>query len=273
MSEYLEKAKEKLGWGYVLGADGRILTQKLLDIWKYNYPANEREHDTELAKRWMGKRVLDCSGYVILNAQECNYLPKSYDDTASGLYFNQCTPITKAELRPEDLVFIADNTGHIHHVGIYAGDGKVYEAKKTSVGVVIGNVNRFNRFGRPIFNPNILTVYDAISYYHTKGIVTADQDMKTDFKGGNLSVTRFGALLVKSSALLNYRAISVEDAIKQWSSKKLKDGTPVIGSPCDMIKDFEDAKKDKNHKLSPTRFQGFLIKSMRYLKEVGGKAK
>jgi cell wall-associated NlpC family hydrolase len=56
---------------------------------------------------------------------------------------NVGTPVSKANLQPGDLVFsYADN----HHVGIYAGDGKVLNA------VDSGDVVRYSELSRVSFN-------------------------------------------------------------------------------------------------------------------------
>ena len=56
--------------------------------------------------------------------------------TANGTYHTICTPITKAELRPGDIVFLRDPTGKISHMGIVGARGYIYEAASGFVGVV-----------------------------------------------------------------------------------------------------------------------------------------
>ena len=51
------------------------------------------------------------------------------------------TKIAVEDAQPGDLIFYAKD-GYIHHVVIYAGDGKTVEAMGSDYGIVQGNVVR-----------------------------------------------------------------------------------------------------------------------------------
>ncbi|MFD7418314.1 C40 family peptidase, partial [Kitasatospora purpeofusca] len=40
-------------------------------------------------------------------------------------------PVSRGNLKPGDLVFWADRSGFIYHVGLYAGEGRVLHAPRT----------------------------------------------------------------------------------------------------------------------------------------------
>jgi cell wall-associated NlpC family hydrolase len=86
-----------------------------------------------------GPNSFDCSGLVQWAYKQVGVnLPRStYEQVNVG------TPVSKANLQPGDLVFsYADN----HHVGIYAGDGKVLNA------VDSGDVVRYSELSQVSFN-------------------------------------------------------------------------------------------------------------------------
>ena len=68
---------------------------------------------------------LDCSGMVSLVVERATgrKLPHNAARIAAQTY-----PISKAELRPADLVFFNTNGGQYSHMGIYLGDGRFVHA-------------------------------------------------------------------------------------------------------------------------------------------------
>lgn len=98
------------------------------------------------ARRFLGLQYLwagtsgfgfDCSGftYAVFRA-----LGKTISRDA-GPQRSRGEPIaTRAALRPGDLVFFRGASGAIHHVGMYAGDGKMIHAPRTGEPVQIGSI-------------------------------------------------------------------------------------------------------------------------------------
>jgi|AGTN01.2.fsa_nt_gi Cell wall-associated hydrolases (invasion-associated proteins) len=89
---------------------------------------------------------VDCSSLVQWAYEQAGVsLPGTSVKQAQYCYDNGYT-ISREELQPGDLIFWS-NTGstdgrwrQIHHVGIYAGNGKVVEAKSSTGGVVIDDI-------------------------------------------------------------------------------------------------------------------------------------
>lgn len=77
----------------------------------------------------------DCSGYVQYVFKNCNtMLPRAADEQVlQGIF------ITQKQLRPGDLVFFTTYAAGASHVGIYAGDGKFWNAS-SSRGVILSSL-------------------------------------------------------------------------------------------------------------------------------------
>lgn len=148
MSKLVDIIKPKLGCGYVWGSQGEILTQATLKTFKTRFGSQHYDLPGGVsAAKWLGKQVFDCSGLVVWALQQLGLFHSGADASAADLYYNWCNSVDKASLRPGDLVF--RKTGNdIVHVGVYYKEGSVIEAKSTNAGVVIGNVDSFNMYGR-----------------------------------------------------------------------------------------------------------------------------
>lgn len=73
----------------------------------------------------------DCSGLTSYAWGQAGYsLPRGADDQ-----YVATTRVTRANLKPGDLVFYssAGTTGHVSHVALYVGDGKIVQARKPGV--------------------------------------------------------------------------------------------------------------------------------------------
>lgn len=89
---------------------------------------------------------VDCSSLVQWAYGQAGVsLPSTSVKQAKYCYDNGYT-ISKSELQPGDLIFWSNKEStdgrwmDIHHVGIYAGNGKVIEAKSSTGGVVIDDI-------------------------------------------------------------------------------------------------------------------------------------
>lgn len=134
------------GWGYIHGASGQKLTESRLQYFINNEP---EQYDTEervaYAKKWIGKRVADCSGLIkaYLYADEDGKSVSTTDypfiTGMSSVWYNNTTEAVKGpmETMPETLGLILYREGH---VAIYIGHNKIIEAKGLKHGVVISEL-------------------------------------------------------------------------------------------------------------------------------------
>ncbi len=145
---FMERA---VGGHYIFGGQGDVLTTKLL------YSTNRLCPDYMNAGRleYFLERTVpigfegidippvyptdfawDCSGLWWDCVNTLDLFETYTDRTAMTTFEDYCTPITKEELRPGDLVFYRLPSGRISHMGIVGYDGYVYEAASGFVGVV-----------------------------------------------------------------------------------------------------------------------------------------
>jgi hypothetical protein len=79
--------------------------------------------------RWGGAKPggFDCSGLTYFAyAQQGVTLPRVADDQARAGW-----PVARDQLEPGDLVFFADSSGYVHHMGMYVGGGRMVHAPQT----------------------------------------------------------------------------------------------------------------------------------------------
>lgn len=167
-----------VGGQYIYGAQGEAITRDFV------LAANER-HDTyfshgrleyflaiaakceKSSHEFPQHYAWDCSGLWWDCANALDLYDEWTDMTAAQTYAVCCTPITKDELRPGDMVFLKNDEGHISHMGIVGQHGYIYEAASGFVGVVkkrtvdrrayndivrggVLGYENWNVFGRPI---------------------------------------------------------------------------------------------------------------------------
>lgn len=133
-------------WGYIWGAYGQVHTQKAQN-------SATREQTIKWGQRWVGKRVLDCSGLFYWAFKELggymyhgsNTMFKSYTVSSGKLSNGKRTD--GKELKIGSAVFLYNTSSGYHHVGIYIGNGNVIEAKGTYYGVVQSSVNGWTHWG------------------------------------------------------------------------------------------------------------------------------
>lgn len=82
--------------------------------------------------RWgaAGPRRFDCSGLTtyVYRKRLNTWLPRS-----SAQQYRATRHIRRAHRRPGDLVFFKNRRGHVYHVAIYAGHGRIWEAVRPGV--------------------------------------------------------------------------------------------------------------------------------------------
>ncbi len=153
LTRFLEYLRGQLGYIYVWGAQGEIVTSASwihsMETTAYNAARAVTLYQKRLAEGMSPIRAYDCSGLIVRFLLEERLIP--YDLSSRGLY-GKCTPITKRELRPGDWVF-RHNGVRIYHVGVYMGEGMVIESKGRDDGVVeraleASGASYWNRFGR-----------------------------------------------------------------------------------------------------------------------------
>lgn len=124
------------GAGYVYGTFGQKCTIALLDDRAKAYPDNNLAGGDMriVGEKWLGKRVMDCSGMVKYYLMSDGYGkdPKYNVDVDCGINYENCTErgsINSIPDIPGILVFLPG------HVGVYIGGGYCIESQGTLYGV------------------------------------------------------------------------------------------------------------------------------------------
>ena len=147
VKELLDFLDTCVGGQYIYGAQGHKITPDYLAssyaIYENYFSHGRYEYFADIAEACESggyafpvSYAWDCSGLWWYAANKLNFYGEPTDMTANGTYHTICTPITKDELRPGDLVFLRDPTGKISHMGIVGSAGYIYEAASGFVGVV-----------------------------------------------------------------------------------------------------------------------------------------
>lgn len=139
INEVIELAKEKVGFEYVWGGKGEIMTEdrlnELIDYYGESYYPLKKED-------YIGKQALDCSGLTY-------WLYKEVTGAEIGLSTTDQEKVLKnniideEDIRPGDLIFTPG------HVVIYIGEGKIINAfskfKYPLGGIKYGNLRITNK--------------------------------------------------------------------------------------------------------------------------------
>jgi cell wall-associated NlpC family hydrolase len=87
----------------------------------------------------------DCSGYT---RYVFGKLGRSLPHNAAAQY-TVVKHVSRSSARPGDLIFFRSSSGHIYHVGIYAGHGRLYHAsepgRRTGLGTIFSSHVSFGR--------------------------------------------------------------------------------------------------------------------------------
>ena len=128
-------------WGYIWGTRGQVWTQA-------SQNRATRDMTVRYGKKWVGKRVADCSGLFVWAFKELggsiyhgsNTMWKKYT-TVKGTLTGNMT------IRPGTAVFTVGDDGVRGHVGLYIGNDICIEAKGTQYGVVTSQLSRWDEWG------------------------------------------------------------------------------------------------------------------------------
>jgi len=135
------------GWGYIWGAVGQVWTEA-------KQRAATREMTVKHGAKWIGKRVIDCSGMFYWAYKELGYsiyhgsntIWKSYCSSKGQL--KDGTRSDGQPIKPGTAVFLYRASDQCrHHIGLYIGDNTVIEAKGTINGVVTSKLSHWDEWG------------------------------------------------------------------------------------------------------------------------------
>jgi len=154
--QFVSWLKTQVGNIYVWGAQGENLTAmtneagkslaaKTPEAWIRGMEDEDSDYARALAfykKRLAAGQnpifAYDCGGLIVHWLHITGLLDMAEDLSSRSLY-RACTPITRAELKPGNLLF-RDNGVKIHHVGVFVGDNKAIEAMGRDQGVVMRDI-------------------------------------------------------------------------------------------------------------------------------------
>ena len=177
-----------MGLYLVYGTSGIIWTQARQD-------AATREQTREYGSRWVGCMVTDCSGLLRWALKQ---LGEEIVHHARYQYTDYCRNKGKlinglredgSPILPGTAVFLQGTQEHIHHVGVYVGNGVCIEAKGTKYGVVTSGLNHWDHWGE---------------------LVMVDYSEAAEIEGGEIperpSDVLFRAVVVNPNTWLNVRS-------------------------------------------------------------------
>lgn len=129
--------KSKLGVPYVMGTNGKIMTNAMLDdLIKRNPSKWFTEKRKQAVRSWIGRETTDCHGLIEWYIRDVH--KKNYDTSADAAYQSA---LEKGSIKtmPEIVGLCVRYPGH---VGVYAGSGKVIEARGFDYGVCITDLSK-----------------------------------------------------------------------------------------------------------------------------------
>lgn len=141
-SALVEKCRQPLqeGWGYIWGGRGQVWTAA-------NQAAATREMTVKYGSKWIGRRVVDCSGLLYWAFKELGgYMYHGSNTIWKSYCTNKGTLSSSSVIKPGTAVFLVNGTDY-HHIGIYVGNDTVIEAKGTQAGVVTSKLSHWDTWG------------------------------------------------------------------------------------------------------------------------------
>ncbi len=150
--EYVRKTYEE-SWGYIWGQSGSywsIEDQRTLED-LYAKDPNKYANYAQGAKygaRWIGRRVVDCSGLLKWAASQCGVKLPHGSNTMFREYLTVSGNVSGSQVPVGAAVFKVRNGSDYYHVGVYMGDGSVIEAQGTQKGVIISSLSSWHVWGK-----------------------------------------------------------------------------------------------------------------------------
>lgn len=134
------------GWGYIWGMYGQLWTEAM----QKKGSRQNNDMTQKYGRKWIGKRVIDCSGMHYWAAQQLgeyiyhgsNTIWKSYLKGKKG----KLSEFSQTERLPGMAVFKTKGTNR-HHIGTYVGGGWVIESKGTQYGVIRSPLSEWHEMG------------------------------------------------------------------------------------------------------------------------------
>lgn len=142
------------GWGYILGGSGKVWTEAQQK--KVENDPDGNAMTKQYGRKWIGKRVIDCSGIPYWAAKQFGVnIPHGSNSQWDRSVTNRChlsggKRTDGAVLKYGSGVFKTRDDDQ-YHEGVYIGEGKVVEAKGTKYGVVLSDVTEWDDTGEFTF--------------------------------------------------------------------------------------------------------------------------
>ena len=224
-SGLLAYAKAQVGLPYWYGTYGQTASESLYNSKKKQYPDYYTASDFP---NQYGKRVHDCCGLIkgYLWSDGPTGTPKynaSQDKSASGMYSvaTQKGEISSFPKKAGQLVFRGTSPSKITHVGVYDGNGYVYEAKGHAYGVV---KTTFSTSQWQYWAQCLYTEDDTSTNTGTTTVVGSSNNFKIALTAGHYKYTS-GKRCLKSIDPNETREWVLNDRIADKIEELLKDYT------------------------------------------------
>ena len=142
----------RMAWGYIWGYAGTMWTAELQDKIEKTTDSN-RQASRQYGSQWIGRMVTDCSGLIRWALKQFGLEIVHH---ARYQYTNACknrgTLVNGQRsdgqpILPGTTVFLKGDKAHIHHVGVYVGQGICVEAKGARYGVVTSHLDHWDHWG------------------------------------------------------------------------------------------------------------------------------
>ncbi len=216
--------------GYIWGTYGQICTQSLINS-KYNqYPDHV---DPSIVKKWIGKQVFDCQGFVQQAMKQVGIQMVS----GATSQWNKTNFEVKGSIDtlPSDKVcclYRKDaSTGKMAHTGLYIGNGEFIHAAGSKTGVVKSTIKAYGRW----------THWGIPSGLYDNGvnIVISISNLQRGAYGASVHLLqemllKVGESLPKYGADSDYGA-ETENAIKSFQNKNGLPATGVINEATEKL--------------------------------------